>query len=71
MIDELYEATKHLPYFTVENFRKLGLHNKMHPNAIGQFFKNLSQTGKAVACGMTRATHPAANSRWVFKWRWV
>ena len=70
MIDILYDATKNQKYFTVEDFRRLGLHEDIHPNAIGQFFKNLSDRKVIEQCGVTRTTHKPANRRWVFKWKW-
>ena len=72
MVEILKLATRNQPYFTVEDFRELGLHEDLrHPNAIGQFFKQLADKGYAEACGVTRATHPEANKRWVFRWRWL
>ena len=67
---ELYKATKDQPFFTVEDFRRINLHEGMHPNAIGQFFKNLSDRKVIEQCGITRATHKPANGRWIFKWMW-
>lgn len=71
MIDDLYEATKDKEYFTVEDFRELGLHTGLPKNAIGQFFKELSDKKQIEACGITKTTHPEARGRWVFKWRWI
>lgn len=71
MRSELYEATKSQPFFTVEDFRRLNLHDNIHPNAIGQFFKTLAGDKAIEQCGVTMATHDAANKRWIFKWRWV
>jgi hypothetical protein len=71
MKEQLYNATKDQEYFTVEDFRRLGLHKNIHPNAIGQFFKQLSDRKEIKTCGVTRATHPEANRRWIFKWKWV
>ena len=70
MIGLLYEKTKNKPYFTVEDFRELKLHEDMHPNAIGQFFKSLSDSKRIEQCGITKTTHVSANRRWVFKWKW-
>ena len=71
MRTELWEATKDQPYFTVEDFRRINLHENIHPNAIGQFFKNLSDKNVIEMCGHSKTTHKAANNRWVFKWRWT
>lgn len=67
---ELYEATKDQPSFNVEDFRRLNLHEDMHPNAIGQFFQSLSKGKLIEMCGFTRVTHEQGNKRWVFKWKW-
>ena len=71
MRQELYEATKNQAFFTVEDFRRINLHEGIHPNAIGQFFRNLSKQKVIEMCGFDKAKHKAANGRWVFKWRWV
>ena len=69
--DILYEATKNQPYFTVNDFRRLNLHEDIHPNAIGGFFNSLSRKKVIEMCGFSRVTHKPGNKRWVFRWRWV
>jgi len=58
--------------FTVEDFRDHGLHNQFrHKNQIGSFFRWMNSAGYTKASGIGRATHPAANKRWVWQWRWT
>jgi len=71
IIKELYKVTKN-KVFTVEDLRDYGLHNKFrHKNQIGSFFRWRNSVGYTEAMGVGRATHQAANKRWIWRWRWT
>ena len=70
MEEYLRKSTKD-GFFSVEDFRCLGLHKYMHPNAIGVFFTRLVSQGKIEEMGVIKATHKKAHGRKISIWRWI
>jgi hypothetical protein len=70
LIEETLRENTYNREFSVEDFRKLGLHKYMHPNAIGVFFTHLLNENKIILVGMMRATHTKAHGRKISVWRW-
>jgi hypothetical protein len=73
---QLYHRTKHMPYFSINDFR-----NKHNPNEIdplftlignfGDFVNGMRIDGYVVKKGMVRARHGKAKGREVGRWVWT
>ena len=67
-----YEQTQSKPAFSVNDFRRLLLHNQMeHNNEIGRFFGYLQGRGLIEKDSVDIARHKASHGRWVWSWRWT
>ena len=72
ILQSLYNVTQEERVFTVENMRTHKIHEMFdHKNQIGSFFKWINGAGYTKAMGVGKATHKAANKRWIWRWKWT
>lgn len=69
----LFQRTKHLEGFSVNEFREANFQNLTrlkHSGSISDFFLDLKDYGYTVKLGEVKAHHEAAKGRKVTLWQW-
>ena len=68
---KIYNNTCDLPYFTINDIRRLGMIRYFDsPNQLGWFFMQLSKAGHISSKRAVVAEHKKAKGRYVNAWVW-